>query len=150
MSHPEPPVTLLRQDSEPSTRADSPRAKRLPGIAYDSVPASLQDSVVEPGDPTYPQVKSTFFRGGAPGIVFQARQTGEVVEAVAFARSHTHLPLGIRSGGHGIRGRSTNNGGIVIDLSRMAKIEVLDPSVPLGWGAWQRQGASACWGGRTG
>ncbi|HET6486049.1 MAG TPA: FAD-binding oxidoreductase, partial [Spirochaetia bacterium] len=92
------------------------------------MPDSLKDSVIEPGDPTYPQVKSTFFRGGAPGIVFQAKNTGQVVEATAFARSHAHVPLGIRSGGHGIRGRSTNDGGIVIDLSRMAKIEVLDRS----------------------
>jgi hypothetical protein len=106
-------------------------SNRLPGIAYDSVPASLKDSVIEPGDLTYPSVRSTFFRGGAPGIVFQTKHTGQVVEAVGFARSHTHVPLGIRSGGHGIRGRSTNHGGIVIDLSRMAKIEVLDPSARL-------------------
>src|SRR5690606_8390066 len=30
------------------------------------------------------------------------------------------------SGGHGISGRSTNTGGIVIDLSRMNRIEILD------------------------
>ena len=36
------------------------------------------------------------------------------------------MPLAIRSGGHGISGRSTNDGGIVIDLSRMDRIEVLD------------------------
>lgn len=40
-------------------------------------------------------------------------------------------PLSIRSGGHGISGRSTNSGGIVIDLSPMTKIEVLDRSTPL-------------------
>ena len=123
--------SLPRQHLEQSTRPDSYRAKRLPGIAYDSVPASLKDSVMSRDHFNYPRVKSTFFRGGAPGIVFQTKHTGQVVEAVRFARSHTHLPLGIRSGGHGIRGRSTNDGGIVIDLSRMAKIEVLDPSIRL-------------------
>ena len=131
MSHQDDLKSLPRQDLEQSTRPDSYQAKRLPGIAYDSVPASLKDSVIEPGDLNYPRVKSTFFRGGAPGIVFQTKHTGQVVEAVRFARSHTHLPLGIRSGGHGIRGRSTNDGGIVIDLSRMAKIEILDPSTQL-------------------
>ena len=131
MSHQDDLKSLPPPDLEQSTRTDSSRAKRLPGIAYDSVPASLKDSVIEPGDLTYPRVKSTFFRGGAPGIVFQTKDTGQVVEAVRFARSHPHLPLGIRSGGHGIRGRSTNDGGIVIDLSRMAKIEVLDPSTQL-------------------
>ncbi|WP_411720812.1 FAD-binding oxidoreductase, partial [Mycetocola sp.] len=42
-----------------------------------------------------------------------------------------HLPLGIRSAGHGISGRSTNHGGIVIDVSQMNTIEVLDTATRL-------------------
>jgi FAD/FMN-containing dehydrogenase len=38
------------------------------------------------------------------------------------------VPLAIRSGGHGISGRSTNDGGIVIDLGRLNQIEVLEPA----------------------
>ena len=49
----------------------------------------------------------------------------QVVDALAFARDQD-VPLAIRSGGHGISGRSTNDGGIVIDLSRLNRIEVLD------------------------
>jgi FAD/FMN-containing dehydrogenase len=48
-----------------------------------------------------------------------------VVDALAFARAQP-VPLAIRSAGHGISGRSTNDGGIVIDLSKMNAIEVLD------------------------
>ncbi len=112
-----------------STRAmrrASVRAKRRSGIDYDGVPASLTDAVIEPGDAGYGRVKSTYIRGGAPGIVFQVKDTDQVVQALAFARAHAHLPLGIRSGGHGISGRSTNDGGIVIDLSKLSRIEVLD------------------------
>jgi FAD/FMN-containing dehydrogenase len=65
-------------------------------------------------------------RGGSPGLVLQAKNTDEVVQALTFARSHATIPLGIRSGGHGISGRSTNNGGIIIDLSKMNTIEVID------------------------
>ena len=36
-----------------------------------------------------------------------------------FARENPAVPLGVRSGGHGISGRSTNDGGIVIDLCRL-------------------------------
>jgi FAD binding domain-containing protein/berberine-like enzyme len=97
-------------------------------VAYEAVPASLKETVIKPGDANYNRVKSTFFRGGAPGIVFQVKNTEQVVEALAFARLHPPLPLGIRSGGHGISGRSTNNGGIVIDVSRMNKIEIVDES----------------------
>lgn len=104
------------------------RAKRREGIDYDHVPASLADGVIEPGDAGYPRVKSTYLRGGAPGIVLQVKNTDEVVEALAFARSHPNVPLAIRSGGHGISGRSTNDGGIVINLSKMNTIDVLDKS----------------------
>jgi len=101
-------------------------SRRSPGIDYDAVPESLIDSVIEPGDAAYALVKSTYLRGGAPGIVFQVKNVRQVIDALAFARQHTHLPLSIRSGGHGISGRSTNRGGIVIDLSHLDTIEVLD------------------------
>jgi FAD/FMN-containing dehydrogenase len=52
--------------------------------------------------------------------------TPEVAEAVAFARRQGAVPLSVRSGGHGVSGRSTNDGGVVIDLRRMDDIEVLD------------------------
>jgi hypothetical protein len=49
-----------------------------------------------------------------------------VVEALGFAREQ-EVPLSIRSGGHGISGCSTNDGGIIIDLAKLNQIEVLDP-----------------------
>src|SRR5690606_41307457 len=85
-------------------------ARRRDGIDYDGVPASLADTAVEPGDVEYPRVRSTYLRGGAPGIVLRPRDTAGVADALAFARRHPHLPLGVRSGGHGISGRSTNDG----------------------------------------
>lgn len=102
------------------------RAKRYQGIDYDNIPASLVDAVIEPGDTQYAGVKSTYMRGGSPGIVFQVTDTDQIVDALAFARLHPDVPLGIRSGGHGISGRSTNYGGIIIDLSQLNKIEVLN------------------------
>lgn len=120
--------------------------KQRAGIDYSAIPALLMDAVIKPGDANYLRVKSTFFHGGAPGIVFQVKKTQQVVEALAFARLHPHLPLSIRSGGHGVRGRSTNYGGIVIDLSRMNKIEILDEAtrrVRIEPGARWREVASA-------
>ena len=102
------------------------RAKRREGIAYDDVPASLRATAIEPGDLAYARVRNTYMRGGAPGIVLKGSTIAEVQEALAFARRHQDLPFGVRSGGHGISGRSTNDGGIVIDLSGMNRIEVLD------------------------
>ncbi|GIG37681.1 LLM class flavin-dependent oxidoreductase [Cellulomonas pakistanensis] len=108
-----------------TVRSAAVRAARAPGIDYDAVPAALVGTAVEPGDAGYAAVRSTYMRGGRPGLVLRPGSTAEVVEALAYARAQD-VPLAIRSGGHGISGRSTNEGGVVLDLSRMTAIEVLD------------------------
>lgn len=108
------------------SRSTAVRAKRRDGIDYDAVPDALAAKAIEPGDAGYARVKSTYLRGGAPGLVLQPTIADEVVSALAFARENPTVPFGVRSGGHGISGRSTNDGGIVIDLSRMRGMRVLD------------------------
>jgi hypothetical protein len=49
-----------------------------------------------------------------------------VRDAVAVARRQA-VPLSIRSDRHALSGRSTNDGGIAIDLSAMNAIDVRDP-----------------------
>ncbi len=102
------------------------RAKRRQGIDYEGIPASLQQHVVEPGDPNYARLRSNYLRGGSPGLILQPGNPAEVAEAIAFAQKHRELPLSVRSRGHGISGRSTNDGGLIIDLRRMNRIEILD------------------------
>ncbi|WP_250005372.1 FAD-binding oxidoreductase [Actinoplanes sp. M2I2] len=117
-------------------------AQRREGIDYDGIPASLADTAVAPGDPGYRARKSTYMRGGSPGLVLRPRTPAEVADALAFARDHRHLPLGLRSGGHGFSGRSTNDGGLVIDLGAMNDVEVLDEDrrlVRVGPGATWKQ-----------
>ena len=135
-----------RAASRAPRRSTAARARRRPGIDYEGVPESLLDSAVEPGDPTYHAATSTYLRGGAPGLVLRPRTPEQVADALAFARRHPHLPLGIRSGGHGISGRSTNDGGIVIDVGGMNAIEVIDRDrrlVRIGPGATWKQVAAA-------
>ncbi|MCD1573087.1 LLM class flavin-dependent oxidoreductase [Agromyces mediolanus] len=109
-----------------AVRSTAALAKRRPGIDYEGLPASLAATAIEPGDAKFSRVRSTYLRGGDPGLVLQPATREEVVEAVAVARAHRDVPLSVRSAGHGISGRSTNDGGLVIDLSRMRRIEVLD------------------------
>lgn len=108
------------------TRGSAALAHRMPGIDYDAVPESLRSEAVEPGDFAYRAVRSTYMRGGEPGVVLRPRTITEVQDAVGFARAHSHVPLGVRSGGHGISGRSTNAGGVVVDLGALNTIEVVD------------------------
>ncbi|WP_104106163.1 FAD-binding oxidoreductase [Nocardioides sp. 616] len=128
-----------------AVRSDIP-AHRRPGIDYDGLPDVLAGTAVEPGDAAYAGLRSTYLRGGSPGLVLRPQGPAEVVEAVGVARRHQHLPLGVRSGGHGISGRSTNDGGLVIDVGALDAIEVLDASrrlVRVGPGARWKHVASA-------
>jgi alkanesulfonate monooxygenase SsuD/methylene tetrahydromethanopterin reductase-like flavin-dependent oxidoreductase (luciferase family) len=118
---------LRLADPAPAVRrSSSVRAKRRAGIDYDNLPAALAETAVEPGDLDYARVRSTYLRGGAPGLVLRPRTTDEVVAALRFVRAHPHLPFGLRSGGHGVSGRSTNDGGLVISLAALDSIEILD------------------------
>jgi alkanesulfonate monooxygenase SsuD/methylene tetrahydromethanopterin reductase-like flavin-dependent oxidoreductase (luciferase family)/FAD/FMN-containing dehydrogenase len=132
-------VARERGGAGEAVRSVAALSARRDGIDYEGVPTSLASRAVEPGDFAYRTVRSTYMRGGAPGLVLRPENTAEVVDAVAFARSQT-VPLGIRSGGHGISGRSTNDGGIVIDLGAIDAVEVLDESARL-----VRIGAGARW-----
>ena len=119
-------------------RSSTALAARQDGLDYDDIPAGL--AAIEPGDFGYADVRATYTRGGRPGIVLQPDSASQVADALAYARRHPALPLSIRSGGHGISGRSTNDGGIVIDLRRLKEIEVLDEDRRL-----VRIGAGARW-----
>ncbi|WP_313555219.1 FAD-binding oxidoreductase, partial [Miniimonas arenae] len=119
-------------------------AQRRPGIDYDALAPSLAAHAVEPGDPAFAAVRSTYLRGGSPGLVLRPRSVPEVAEAVRFAAAQAvtrEVPLSVRSAGHGISGRSTNDGGIVVDFGALNGIEVLDERARL-----VRLGPGARWG----
>jgi alkanesulfonate monooxygenase SsuD/methylene tetrahydromethanopterin reductase-like flavin-dependent oxidoreductase (luciferase family) len=97
--------------------------RRVAGIDYDAVPAHL--TAIEPGDVAYERVRHNFARKGSPGLVIQVGNVDEARAALAYARNQ-NVTISVRSGGHGFSGRSTNDGGIVIDLARMNVVTVLD------------------------
>ncbi len=112
-------------------------AQRADGIDYDAIPAELAARAVEPGDRAYAAVRSTYVHRGSPGLVLRPTDAREAREALVYAREQD-VALAVRSGGHGVSGRSTNDGGIVIDLGALNGVEVLDPAtgrVRLGPGA---------------
>lgn len=119
-------------------RSAASLARRVEGIDYDAVPADVD--AVEPGDRRYSDVRSTYMRRGEPGLVLRPSTTAEVASALTYARGQRG-PLAVRSGGHGISGRSTNDGGVVLDLERLSSIEVVDEA-----SRRVRIGAGATWG----
>jgi FAD/FMN-containing dehydrogenase len=90
-----------------------------------TLPRELRDKIVTPADRRYAMLKSTYTRVSRPAAVLVPETTEDVVAALRFVRDQG-LPLAVRSGGHGLSGRASNDGGLVIDLSAMTGIEVLD------------------------
>jgi len=60
-----------------------------------------------------------------PALIARCRDENDVSSAVKFARSH-NLLISLRGGGHHVSGQSICDGGMVIDMSAMKKVEV-DP-----------------------
>ncbi|MDX6354785.1 MAG: hypothetical protein QOF98_1688, partial [Streptomyces sp.] len=104
------------------------------------LPSELRSLALRPRDHGYEDVRHTYVYRGAPALVLRPRTAEEVAAALAYARP-LEVPLAVRSGGHGISGRSTNDGGIVIDLGALRGIEVADPARRL-----VTVGAGARWG----
>jgi alkanesulfonate monooxygenase SsuD/methylene tetrahydromethanopterin reductase-like flavin-dependent oxidoreductase (luciferase family)/FAD/FMN-containing dehydrogenase len=119
------------------------RSMRVPSAARafrdDPIPDALGPRILLPGDPGYIRYTAGYFRGARPGLVIRPQSPAEVQDAVRFTSRHRDVPLGLFSGGHGMSGRSLNNGGIVIALDALSDIEIRE-------GNRLRVGPGARWG----
>jgi FAD/FMN-containing dehydrogenase len=93
---------------------------------------------IRPGDPSYQALRHVYTATGSPAQILRPRSDHDVPAALTHAREHGG-PLAIRSGGHGISSRATNDGGVVIDLGLLNRVERLE-------GRRVRIGAGARWG----
>jgi hypothetical protein len=89
----------------------------------DSFKKEFSGELILPGSDHYEQVRSSFMHRGSPAIVIKPKNNQDIGMALKFARDNTNL-ISIRSGGHFAANFSTNNGGVVIDLSAINNIEV--------------------------
>jgi hypothetical protein len=90
-----------------------------------TLPAGLAGKVVTPDDRRYRMLRSTYTTVGHPAAVVLPESAGDVAAALRLARE-TGLRVAVRSGGHGLSGSGTNEGGLVIDLSALHHVDVLD------------------------
>jgi FAD/FMN-containing dehydrogenase len=94
-------------------------------LSSPSLRAAVHGSVIMPGDPEYDAAR-TVVTGGIdrhPAAIVRAADAADVARVVGIA-SATGLELAVRSGGHSGAGHGTTEGGILLDLSALKRIEV--------------------------
>jgi len=88
----------------------------------------VRGEVIIPEDPGYEEARTVYnaLIDRRPAVVVRPVHAGDVMAAVNFAREGG-ADLSVRGGGHSVPGYGTNDGGVVIDLSRMRGVRV-DPA----------------------
>jgi len=96
--------------------------------------------IIEPGGAEYESARRSVLAPGTPAYVLRPQSVGDVQAGVRFAAS-AGLLLSVRGGGHSFAGFGTNDGGVVIDLGKLATVEIIDKERHL-----VRIGGGATWG----
>ena len=100
----------------------------------------FRGDIIEPGGAEYESASRSVLVPGSPAYVLRPTSVGDVRAGVRFAGG-AGLLLSVRGGGHGFPGFGTNDGGVVIDLSGLAEVEIIDEKRHL-----VRIGGGATWG----
>jgi len=108
--------------------------------ALEAVRRDFGGDIIEPGAAEYESASRSVLAAGSPVYVLRPETVADVRAGVRFAAG-TGLVLSVRGGGHGFAGFGTNDGGVVIDLSRLANVQVIDDERHL-----VRIGGGATWG----
>jgi FAD/FMN-containing dehydrogenase len=89
--------------------------------------AQVRGEVITAADAGYDEARKVYnaMHDRKPAVVIQCVNPGDAIAAVNFAREHGG-DISVRGGSHSAPGFGTNDGGVVIDLSRMRGIRV-DP-----------------------
>jgi FAD/FMN-containing dehydrogenase len=97
-------------------------AESTEGLA--ELQASLTGAVVVPTDAGYDAARRCFnaLVDRRPAVIVRCLGAGDIAAAFDFARAH-ELEVAVRGGGHNPAGHCVVDGGLVIDLSLMRKVE---------------------------
>ena len=99
----------------------------LQGPSVEAFAATLRGEVLLPGSADYDRSRRVWNAAfdNRPALIARCTGAADVQQAVNFAREHALLTA-VRAGGHSYSGKSTCNGGLVIDLQSMQGVRV-DP-----------------------
>jgi FAD/FMN-containing dehydrogenase len=122
----------------------------LPAVTADALPAgltrSLRGRVLDPGTSEYEDVCTIYnaMISKSPGVIIECLGPGDVAEVLRWADTQ-NVPFAIRAGGHNVAGNALNDGGLVLDVSKMKGVHV-DPHAHtvrvqpgVNWGEFDRE-----------
>src|SRR5215210_4451227 len=92
----------------------------IPRTAHD-----IKGQIITPDDPGYDQARRVLHGElhHRPAMIVRAADASDVTRVVDLARE-TRTELAVRSGGHSPAGHGTSDGGIVLDLSAMRRLDI--------------------------
>jgi FAD/FMN-containing dehydrogenase len=95
--------------------------------AFDKFAKNFTGTVLRPTDPGYNDVRMVHngLIDKRPKLIARCRGIADIADSISLARDQ-NLEVAVRGGGHNVAGRSTIEGGLLIDLSLMTGIYV-DP-----------------------
>ena len=93
--------------------------------SFRELKSGFRGDLIAPGDPPYDEARAVFNAAidRHPTLIARCADPDDVVRAVKFARSEG-LALSVRGTGHNVAGFAVCDGGLVIDLSSMKRVEV--------------------------
>jgi hypothetical protein len=105
--------------------APEQNAAPLDAAAIRKLASQISGHVITPETPDYESARLIFNRAfdRRPALIVRCAGGPDVVRALEFAQNQ-NLPLAVRGGGHNRAGFSVCDGGVVIDLSGMNRVEV--------------------------
>ncbi|GDY32322.1 FAD-binding oxidoreductase [Gandjariella thermophila] len=99
----------------------------MPSAPMDRLRERVRGQMVTPADAGYDEARRVYnaMIDRRPAVVVRCVDAADVMAAVDHARDHG-MDLSVRGGSHSVPGFGTNDGGVVVDLSRMRGVRV-DP-----------------------
>ncbi|HLJ39222.1 MAG TPA: FAD-binding oxidoreductase [Steroidobacteraceae bacterium] len=105
----------------------------VPGSSIEQLAAGLRGEVMLASSPDYDRTRRLWNAAfdKKPAIIARCTGASDVQQAVNFAREH-QLLTAVRAGGHSYSGKSSCDGGLMIDLQPMQGVRV-DPEKKRAW-----------------
>ncbi|HEV3299166.1 MAG TPA: FAD-binding oxidoreductase [Planctomycetaceae bacterium] len=104
---------------------EGPQQNSLAAAAIRKFASAIAGRVITPEATDYESSRRVFNRAfdRRPDLIVRCAGASDIARSLDFARAH-NLPLAVRGGGHNRAGLSVCDGGVVIDLGAMNRVQV--------------------------